>query len=687
MSPHRETSQTVCRFASTKRSARTAKTYGAVATAFLRFVSDDREPQRADVERFLALPLRSGARASVSSYNQALAALRAFAKFAINEKLWQGDPTAGLEFERGESKEPAVLFVADVVGFIRAARQVSAPRHQAKNLALLAVAFTVGLRVSELVNIDISQVDLSEGRLLNVRRKGGRVQNLRLEPRTVHLLGRWLHERERTVHVSEPALFVSDRHTRLSVRAVQRLFEKVRKHVGSPQHVTPHTARHSFVTNELMLGADITVVSRAAGHSSITTTMRYRHFVDTELRLAIGLLSAVIPAELVPANEPPTGPASAAPLRLEFPEALKHIGNSTPPSNDALDVQENLGDNRPISIRRPRGGRLGGVNRRRRAMATRRTTTVDKNDAAQPRRLLLGAVSAAAFLVVVTAACSESVPAASGTGGSSVADAGTSGSGLVGTAGADETGAGGTGGDVASVGSGGAAGSPAGPRDSSKCTPGGSKATFPCEAHEAYVAGKCIPCTPTGEACIADENCSNCCSRLGFDGICADCTPTGTACAAPDCHDCCSPFDAEGICKDSCTATGEACAAADCSDCCTDLGVDGVCVQCLKNSDCSCPSACDAQTNTCSCTDDGSPCAYDSCSDCCSKQFEDGRCTAGASECTDDQDCGPDRQCTDRQCEDVPMAMCTESGQPCDANDCSDCCSGTGADGFCEDAP
>ena len=311
MSPQRETSQAVRRFASTKRSIRTAKTYSAVATAFLRFVGHDREPQRADVERFLALPLRSGARASVSTHNQALAALRSYSKFAVKEGSWPSDPTAELMFERAEIKEPAVLFVPEVVQFIRAAREIGDARQHARDFALLAVLFTVGLRVTELVGLDVSQVDLTAGRLLNVRRKGGRVQNLRLEPRTSHLLQRWLDERASRVDSSEPALFVSDRRARLSVRSVQRLFERLRKQTGAPLHVTPHTARHSFVTNDLILGADITVVSRAAGHASIATTMRYRHFLDSELTAAVGLLSVVIPPELAPPSANVVAPHEA----------------------------------------------------------------------------------------------------------------------------------------------------------------------------------------------------------------------------------------------------------------------------------------------------------------------------------------------------------------------------------------
>ena len=330
-------------FASAQRSPRTAKTYAAIVGAFLDFFGGHRPPTRHHVEQFLALPLkRSGARSSPATYNQALAALRAFAEFAVNQNIWATDPTDGLAFERAPEKDPAVLFVPEVQGFFRAIPRVSPSPEVARDRAILALLFTVGLRVSELARLDVSQIDLRTSTVLGVRRKGGRVQTLPLEPRTVHLLSDWFEQRSRDVS-TEQALFLSRLGTRLSVRSIERLFERLRTYTGTPKRVTPHTARHSFITIELALGADITVVSRLAGHASISTTMRYRHLVEAEPRKAVGLLGVVIPSELVHAQTD-LRVANTKPSGTTQDEVLKERLSSIAPANDTLDDQENLDD-------------------------------------------------------------------------------------------------------------------------------------------------------------------------------------------------------------------------------------------------------------------------------------------------------------------------------------------------------
>jgi integrase/recombinase XerC len=329
----------LCRFAYAQRSERTAKTYASIVGAFLLFLRRQR-PQRRDVEQFLALPLRSGARASVATRNQALAAVRAFAQFATREGLWPEDPTRELAFQREPEKDPAVLYVPEVRGFFRAIPEVSPPGLQARDRAILAMLFTAGVRVAELVRLDESQVDLTSAVVVAVRRKGGRTQDLPLAAGAVHLLRAWFAERAAIASPSDPALFVSRRGARLSVRSVQRLFARVREHVGTAKHATPHTARHTFITLALAHGADVTVVSRVAGHASVTTTMRYRHLVDSEPRAAVATLGVVIPPELGPDVPAPEG-------AQEIPAPGHAEGawtNNVTPANDSLDAQDHLDD-------------------------------------------------------------------------------------------------------------------------------------------------------------------------------------------------------------------------------------------------------------------------------------------------------------------------------------------------------
>jgi site-specific recombinase XerD len=118
--------------ASAQRSERTAKTYASIAKAFLAFAGD-RIPRREDVERFLAKPLRSGARASAATRNQALAAIRALARSATRTRVWTEDPTRELTFEREPEKDPAVLYLSEVQDFFRAVPDVSAPQYHTRD--------------------------------------------------------------------------------------------------------------------------------------------------------------------------------------------------------------------------------------------------------------------------------------------------------------------------------------------------------------------------------------------------------------------------------------------------------------------------------------------------------------------------------------------------------------------------
>ena len=333
--------QSIQRFARAQRSPRTATTYSRIAAAFLSSVASSQNPGRRDVELFLARPLVSGARPSASTYNQQLAALRAFGRFGVSQGHWSDDPTEGIRFVREPEKEPPVLIVHEVQNFFRAVSAASRPEEHERDRAILALLFALGLRLSELVRLDVVQVDLASKTLLGVVRKGGRQQSLPLEAGAVELLQRWLEERPAFARPDETALFVSRRGTRLSGRTVERLFERLRRQVGTPKHVTPHTARHSFITIDLALGADISVVSRLAGHASVTTTMKYRHLLDHEPRAAVDRLGVVFPEEILRGNA--LGPACSI-----GPELV-----SAKPANDngqiSVDDQENLGARPPVT--------------------------------------------------------------------------------------------------------------------------------------------------------------------------------------------------------------------------------------------------------------------------------------------------------------------------------------------------
>jgi integrase/recombinase XerC len=182
-------------------------------------------------------------------------------------------------------------------------------------LAMLALLSQGGLRVHELVALDVRQVDTPSATLLGVAGKGGTIVDVPLNPETLALLADWLGERASVAGVREPALFVSSRGSRISIRSVQRRIENLRVAVGTAKHVTPHTFRHTAATLALTLGCDLATVGDMLRHADLNTTRRYVHLVDERRREAVRRLGGLIPRDVLPIKS--TGDASIAPEQPE----------------------------------------------------------------------------------------------------------------------------------------------------------------------------------------------------------------------------------------------------------------------------------------------------------------------------------------------------------------------------------
>ncbi len=148
---------------------------------------------------------------------------------------------------------------------------------QARNLALMAVMYGCGLRVSEAVALDLGDLELGKrGGSLRVRAgKGNKSRLLPIPDGAAGLLRRYLELKP--VLVTQPALFVNRRGGRLTSRSVQRMLKTVAAKQGVDQAVTPHRLRHAFATDMLAGGADLRAIQELLGHQSLATTERYTH--------------------------------------------------------------------------------------------------------------------------------------------------------------------------------------------------------------------------------------------------------------------------------------------------------------------------------------------------------------------------------------------------------------------------
>jgi len=220
-----------------------------------------------------------------TSISRKLASLRSFFKFAQREGLAQSNPAKPLRNPRKQRKLPHFLTNQEI-GKLLAAPSKSSSMGR-RDSAILETLYSAGLRVSEVVGININDLDLEDG-LVRVRGKGRKERLAPLGSYAVKALNHWLSKR--TPHDSENkksgAVFLNKFGKRLSTRSVARMLEKYLKQTDLDMRTSPHTLRHSFATHLLNGGADIRSVQELLGHKSLVTTQIYTHVSTAGLKQA-----------------------------------------------------------------------------------------------------------------------------------------------------------------------------------------------------------------------------------------------------------------------------------------------------------------------------------------------------------------------------------------------------------------
>ncbi len=141
---------------------------------------------------------------------------------------------------------------------------------------MMELFYSSGLRLSELVDLDIESIDLQESSL-RATGKGNKTRILPIGEKAADALKTWLQRRVEMANLEEQALFVSNRGTRISTRSVQQRLDYWRKKQGLEQHIHPHKLRHSFASHILESSGDLRAVQELLGHTDISTTQIYTH--------------------------------------------------------------------------------------------------------------------------------------------------------------------------------------------------------------------------------------------------------------------------------------------------------------------------------------------------------------------------------------------------------------------------
>ncbi len=218
-----------------------------------------------------------------TSISRRLASLRSFFRFAQREGIVDSNPAKPLRNPRKQRQLPHFMTSDEVERLLLAPD--SHQRMGARDLAILETMYSTGVRVSELVGLNLADVELEEG-VARVRGKGKRERYAPLGSCAVGAIRGWLEHRQEEELGRDDAIFVNRLGSRLSTRSVGRMLEKYLAKAGLDRRTTPHTLRHSFATHLLDRGADIRSVQELLGHRSLVTTQVYTHLTTATLRKA-----------------------------------------------------------------------------------------------------------------------------------------------------------------------------------------------------------------------------------------------------------------------------------------------------------------------------------------------------------------------------------------------------------------
>jgi integrase/recombinase XerC len=256
------------------RPAHTRAAYQRDVVALLALAASTPAPAltRAEISRFLAT--LHGGGLSGRSLARMLSAWRAFFRFLIErDRTMQDDPTAGLKAPKSPRRLPSALTPDEAVRLVTIeGDDILAIRDR----ALFELAYSSGLRLSELAHLDVDGVDAARGEV-RVWGKGAKERVVPVGVPALAAIGAWLVKRQPIAARDEQALFVGARGRRLSPRSIERRLATWAKRRGLTRHVHPHMLRHSFASHVLQSSGDLRAVQEMLGHASIASTQVYTH--------------------------------------------------------------------------------------------------------------------------------------------------------------------------------------------------------------------------------------------------------------------------------------------------------------------------------------------------------------------------------------------------------------------------
>ncbi len=266
-------------------SSNTLAAYRADLTALSRWLGERGiamvRTTRADLQDFIAWRVEAGARPRSTA--RQLSSFRRFFRYLVRENVITDDPTAQIAMPKIGRSLPKSLTEEEVDALL-GAPVVSDPLGN-RDRTMLEVLYATGLRVSELVNLRYSQVNLNQG-VIRIMGKGDRERLIPLGEEAV----RWLNEFARAargeilLERQTDYLFPTRRGDRMTRQAFWHIIKRYARKAGVDRELSPHTLRHAFATHLLNHGADLRVVQMLLGHSDLSTTQIYTHVARERMK-------------------------------------------------------------------------------------------------------------------------------------------------------------------------------------------------------------------------------------------------------------------------------------------------------------------------------------------------------------------------------------------------------------------
>jgi integrase/recombinase XerC len=218
-----------------------------------------------------------GQNLSAASVARQLSSWRGFYAFACRRLGYAHNPCIGLRPPKAAKALPQVLSPDTCTQLLNGAHAAAADDAlQARDRAMFELFYSSGLRLSELADLDLNDVNLQSGEA-EVTGKGRKTRIVPVGQQALSALAAWLQQRLPLARDNTVALFLNQRGTRLTPRSIQLRLKRWALQAGLNQHVHPHLLRHAFATHVLQSSGDLRAVQEMLGHASISTTQVYTH--------------------------------------------------------------------------------------------------------------------------------------------------------------------------------------------------------------------------------------------------------------------------------------------------------------------------------------------------------------------------------------------------------------------------